>query len=111
MMAYVDENKQSGEIYLIPLKMQDFRLETGAPAFVEFKSIPYKDIDILEWRRRVKLVNNFYTKARCKQILDFAEDEGITHLVLAADHSARHCKQIDRKYQDDAYGVYKIIQP
>jgi len=111
MMAYVDKNKQTGEIYLIPLKMQDFRLETGAAAFVEFKSIPYKDVDVLEWRRRVKLANNFYTKARCKQTLDFAEDEGITHLVLAADHPARHCKQVDWIYHDDAYGVFIIQQP
>jgi len=40
IMAYVEANKQSGDVYLIPLKMQDFRLETGAPAYIEFKSIP-----------------------------------------------------------------------
>ncbi len=111
MMAYVETYKQSSEVYLIPLKMQDFRLETGAPAFVEFKSIPYKDVDVLEWRRRVELVNNFFTKARCKQILDFAQDEGITHLILTRDHPARHCNQVSREYRDEYYGVYIIQEP
>lgn len=111
MMTYVDANKQSGEVYLIPLKMQDFRLETGAPAYIEFKSIPYKDVDVLEWRRRVDLVNNFYAKARCKKILEFVEDEGISHLVLPTDHPARHCKLVEREFLDEAYGVYRIQQP
>ena len=111
MMAYVSANKQSGEVYLIPLKMQDFRLDTGAPAFIEFKSIPYKDVDVLEWRRRVDLVNNFYAQTRCKRIIDLSEDDGVTHLILPSDHPARHCKQVERIYQDTAYGVYEIKQP
>ncbi len=111
MMAYVEAHKQSGEVYLIPLKMQDFRLETGAPAYVEFKSIPYKDVDVLEWRRRVDLVRNFYARTRCKKIIKLAEDEGVSHLVLPGDHPARHCNQVEREYQDENYGVYLIQQP
>jgi hypothetical protein len=109
IMAYVEANKQSGEVYLIPLKMQDFRLETGAPAYIEFKSIPYKDLDVLEWRRRVDFVRKFYDRTRCRKIIEWGEAEGFTHLVLPAGHPARQCKQVEAVYKDDVYGVYRIV--
>jgi hypothetical protein len=111
MMAHVEANRRSGETYLIPLKMQDFRLETGAPAYIEFKSIPYKDVDVLEWRRRVDLVRDFYNRHRCKKIPDLLAVEGITHLVLPKGHPARQCNQIEKVYKDQYYGVYKILIP
>jgi len=39
MMAFIHENKSPVDVYLIPLDMQDFRLETGAPAFAEWESL------------------------------------------------------------------------
>jgi hypothetical protein len=109
IMTYVETNKQPGETYLIPLKMQDFRLETGAPVYVEFKSIPYKDVDVLEWRRRVDFVGKFYDRTRCRKIIEWGEAEGFTHLVLPAGHPARQCKQVEAVYKDDVYGVYRIV--
>jgi hypothetical protein len=109
MMAYVGANKQLGDTYLIPLKMQDFRLETGAPAYIEFKSIPYKDVEVIEWRRRVDLTRKFYARTRCKQIIELSEAEGFTHLVLPADHEAIGCQQVEAVYLDEAYGVYRVL--
>ena len=36
---------------MIPVGLQRFRLHTGAPIFVDVKSIPYKDVDVIEWPR------------------------------------------------------------
>ncbi len=111
IMAYVAANKQPGEVYLIPLKMQDFRLEAGAPAYIEFKSIPYKDRDVLEWRRRVDLASKFYSRTRCKKIVELAETEGFSHAILSVDHETAQCKQTESLFQDEVYGVYRIIDP
>jgi hypothetical protein len=111
MMAYVEANKKSGDIYLIPIDMQDFRLETGAPVFTEFKSIPYKDSEVLEWRRRVELARKFYAQPRCKQFRELYSEEGITHIVLQSDHEAIGCKRAKPVYQDDDYGVFEILHP
>jgi hypothetical protein len=111
MMESVEKNKQPGQVYLIPLKMQDFRLETGAPAYIEFKSIPYKDLDVLEWRRRVELTRKFYERVRCKKMVKLHETENITHLVVPRDHPLEDCKQIERVYWDESYGIYQIITP
>ena len=40
MQNWVKQNHQSGDLYLVPIKMQDFRLATGVPILADFKSIP-----------------------------------------------------------------------
>jgi hypothetical protein len=113
MMAYVSENKTSGDEYLIPLDMQDFRLETGAPAYVEFKSIPYKDGDVLEWYRRVSLTGNLYRASRKRDGCAIAADlslEGVTHIVLPYDHTIKNCSNLKKQYADLDYEVYRVIE-
>ncbi len=39
---------------IIPIDLQRFRLYTGVPIYVDFKSIPYKDTDVLEWHDRLR---------------------------------------------------------
>lgn len=39
---------------VIPVDLQRFRLATGVPIFVDFKAIPYKDTDVLEWYKRLR---------------------------------------------------------
>jgi hypothetical protein len=36
--------------------LQSFRLATGVPIFVDFKSIPYKDGEVLQWRNHAAAV-------------------------------------------------------
>jgi len=107
MMAFVETNQQPDEVYLIPTKMQDFRLETGAPAYIEFKSIPYQDVEVLEWYRRVLLANKFYAQGSCDQLPELAA-EGITHLVLPAGHLALDCSENELEYLDDNFGVVAL---
>jgi hypothetical protein len=113
MMAFVSENKAPEDIYLIPLDMQDFRLETGAPAYVEFKSIPYKDEDVLEWFRRVRAAGNLYRvpykRTGCVMVADLSL-EGVTHIVLPYDHTIKTCSNLESRYGDWHYGVYEISE-
>ncbi len=115
MMEFVHDNKTSGDIYLIPLDMQDFRLETGAPTYVEFKSIPYQDADLLEWNRRVTATGNFYRipykRIGCDFLADFYA-QGVTHVVLPYDHLAATCDNLDREFLDiENYEVFRILGP
>jgi hypothetical protein len=101
--SFIYAHKSPGEIYLIPVKMQDFRLETGSPAYVDFKSIPYRDADVLEWRRRLRLADKFYSSYDCALLDQLSRQEGITHVVLPAETPHPICPSIDVTYQDDAY--------
>src|SRR5262249_39961140 len=71
----------------IPLDLQRFRLVTGAPIFVDFKSIPYWDQDLLEWFDRLQVaeqVNNQLKAGHVKQALPTLRACGITHIVQQA---------------------------
>lgn len=111
MLKFVKDHKSPEDVYLIPLDMQDFRLETGASAYVEFKSIPYRDSDVLEWYRRIRLAGNLYRapiKRTGCQILSELFREGVNHVVLPYDHTVKNCSNLNIQYVDLNYQVYQL---
>ena len=112
MYQFVRVTQGEGEIYLIPTKMQDFRLETGAPIYVDFKSIPYLDDEVLEWYRRIQLATKFYedNKVDCNS-LERLNQEGISRVILEADKGPLSCKTAQEIYHDSYYGIYQINNP
>lgn len=109
--SFVYAHKTQDPLYLTPVKMQDFRLETGAPAFVDFKSIPYKDTDVLEWYRRVRLADRFYDDRDCALLETLVRDEGITHIVVEAEMAQPGCRDVKAIYQDAQYILWEIKSP
>ena len=93
---------------LIPVDLQRFRLQTGAPIYVDFKAIPYKDVEVLEWLRRMEQCRRWYdggwggaaTRAELKV-------EGVTHVVLPAGQAA-DAAWLECVHRDDAYAVYRV---
>ncbi len=76
-MDYVHQTMKPGDVYLIPpddAEFDDFRLYTGAPIFINWKSHPYKDTEVLEWYRRLQLAEKFYaaseTPGACQALQD-----------------------------------------
>jgi hypothetical protein len=94
---------------LIPVDLQRFRLATGAPIFVDFKSIPYADAEVLEWHRRLLKVEMWYATADwdAAGVREQLRAEGITH-VLIPRHQAIRATFLEPVYTDDAYGVYRV---
>jgi hypothetical protein len=115
MMLFVQETKSAGETYLIPPKMQDFRLVTGAPIYVDFKAIPYKDSEFMEWHRREQLAARFYRAANryaaCPLLDQLHTEEELTHAVLPSDHPGRGCPGVRESHQDEHFGVYALMTP
>jgi hypothetical protein len=109
MMQYVRESKRSGHVYLVPTRLQDFRLETGAPIYIDFKSIPYAQDEILEWHRRILRAGRLYREKReACDILETFVQEGVTHVVLETNDPIAACKYLREVYVDSNYGVYRI---
>jgi hypothetical protein len=111
VMGFVSANKSLQDEYLTPIKMQDFRLATGAPVYVDFKSIPYEPAEVLEWYRRIRLATNFYEGKgnACRVLKDFAQ-EGVTHVVLEKDGRALSCDFVKQTYEDSEYRVFTLLQ-
>ena len=110
MMIYVAEHKTPDDVYLVPSKMENFRLVTGAPIYVDFKSVPYRDQDVQEWYRRVRWVDAFYrnTTNPCKILRTAASSESITHVVVEAESPVNTCTGVILNYQDDHFRIYSL---
>ena len=81
-LAFVRANLVSGQQYLTPPVLSKFRLATGAPQFVTFKSHPYQDVEVLDWNRRLKVANEIYegTTIDCERLQRLVvEEAGDSH--------------------------------
>jgi hypothetical protein len=93
----------------IAIDLQRFRLVTGAPIFVDFKSIPYKDVEVLEWYRRILWAAGMYAERDWNKdgILEELRTNGITHVVTTADRDIR-CDALEKIYEDAHYHVFRV---
>ena len=110
MMDFVKKTKSPGEIYFIPTGLAKFRLYTGAPIFITFKSHPYKDIEVMEWYDRILAARSFYgeDKINCQMLKKLSVDYGVTHVILENRHFSAGCSFLRELYKDDDYSVFKI---
>ena len=110
MISIIQNNKTVGAVYLVPTKMQAFRLATGAPIYIDFKSIPYKDTDVLEWYRRQRLAGKFYRTQDCDLLMQMANEDKVTHLVIQG-NIPPPCTFLHEIHRDDHYKVFVISTP
>jgi len=117
MMDYVRARKQPGELYMIPPKepdLNDFRLYTGAPTFINWKSHPYKDTDILEWYSRVQTALAFYDaqysdqEKACQLLDEIVSKYNVTHVVVKRKDAQLNCPDVHPTYQETKFTVFAI---
>ena len=112
MMNYVSKNKSENDVYLIPDKMLDFRINTGVPILVTYKSHPYKDFELIEWYKRLNMSKIFYKKNnndKCNIVKKLKEDYKITHvLVIKKNTTEINVNCLKEIYQDNEYIIYKM---
>jgi hypothetical protein len=93
----------------IPVDWQRFRLHTGARIYVDFKSVPYADTQVLEWRGRMGKVDKWYAggwgdRGRRQEL----RDAGITHVVAERDKPIRADYLVPLDFDDPAYVIYEV---
>jgi hypothetical protein len=97
----------------ISLDLQQFRLFTGAPIYVDFKSVPYKDVEVLEWHERVLWNHQLFEQRdwNDEQIKRELRRRGITHVVVPADRDIR-CDALETSYSGSKYyRLYRVRRP
>jgi hypothetical protein len=97
-----------GQVFLIPPKLQAFRLDTGEPAFVDFKAIPYAPAEVLAWYDRIQLAQFFYRDNPADidcHLLYRAAAAGVTHVVLEPAQQGADCEMLHKLWGDDQFQI------
>ncbi len=98
---------------VIPPDLLRFRLATGAPIYVDFKSIPYKDVEVIEWRERVRqaaAVQGLIEHGQLSEAVAELRRLGVTHLVWRAEPrlSSPDLQEVPGMPKDSVYRVYRV---
>jgi hypothetical protein len=134
LLAHVAATRQPEHVYLIPTRfparskdftgvysktfaapeavfsdLARFRLATHARLYADFKAIPYKDADALEWHRRVGNCERWYAETDWDYSggADELAAEGITHVVVPADKFIVS-RRLAVVYEDPTFRVYRV---
>ena len=111
LLQYIAETAQPGDLYVTPLRLESFRLQTGAPVLVDWKSHPYRADEIVEWNRRVQAVRAIYdagSTQQCRAIRRLTERYGITHLLLPDTSASVHCSSLAHVRGGAALSLYRV---
>jgi len=109
--SFVTQSAVPGDIYLIPSDLQNFRVGAKVPVFVDFKSHPYKDVEVLEWYRRVILIDKIYAMkgdAACDALLTIRKSSKISHLVYPANKAVPQCGFLSETHHGKDIAIYKF---
>jgi hypothetical protein len=110
IMEFVRNHRQTGDVYLIPIKdLERFRLFTGAAIFVDWKAIPYKDMDVLEWRRRIEQAQHWYANNDWDTVSKEMQGEKVTHVVIPAANAPAMPKALEREFADSTYQLHRVL--
>lgn len=110
LLRFVSASKAPGDIYLIPQRWRYFRLATGAPVFVDYWFVPYNDVAVLEWNKRLRLVDEFYAAAgesRCKLQREISVEYRVTHVVVTGQDTAA-CGNWKMVFENRDGRVYRV---
>lgn len=102
------QKRRDGRI--IPVDLQRFRLYTGSPVFVDFKSIPYRDVDLIEWRDRLReaeSVLDWLEQDRVSEAVATLRARGVTHVLTPATVKLNDGR-LREVYADEYYRVFRI---
>ncbi|HEY7424069.1 MAG TPA: DUF6798 domain-containing protein [Gemmataceae bacterium] len=108
-LNFTSPPQRSKQNQVISVDLQSFRLCTGAPIYVDFKSIPYKDVEVLEWHKRVDWNHKLYKDRDWDQREIGAElaRRRITHVIATEDRDI-HCDALEFVREVEGYRVYRV---
>jgi hypothetical protein len=111
-LSFLPPPRRSSQEKNISVDLQQFRLFTGAPIYVDFKSIPYKDVEVLEWHERLMWNHQLYEQRdwNVERIVSELRRRRITHVVTTADREVR-CRALQLAYTDKQYRLYRLRFP
>lgn len=89
LVRHVRGQAADGQLFLHnPMRFASLRIRSGMPVFVDVKSHPYRDDEVLEWWRRMTWAAEVFDGRRpCDGgLVDELHGQGITHIIVDPAH-------------------------
>jgi hypothetical protein len=103
--------KKTTDSRIVPIDMQRFRLYAQAPLYIDFKAIPYKDADVLDWHRRLLLAQNWQKRLLDNKspglLLEELRAQKINHIVTNANVDLEQ-SELELEFTDNHFKLWKI---
>jgi len=80
--AYAARTRQAQDCYLLPPRAENLRLLIGAPVYVDYKTHPYRDADVIAWFHRLQTAERFTRTGDCAILDSLARAGAITHAIV-----------------------------
>lgn len=113
VMDFASREAPENAVYLVPERFDRFRLYTGLPIVIGFKAHPFRDVEVLEWWRRLQAIRGFYAEASasgsCRRLEEIRESYGVTHAVVASESAT--CPGWERVHRDSDFAVDRARSP
>lgn len=106
--SFVTDTFLPGNLYLIPPDWDTFRLTTRVPIFVDFKSHPYKDTEVIEWYNRLRVAETIFSQEQtddCHLLKEVMMNYSITHVIFPQTTSVE-CPFLSEIYADHDYRIF-----
>ncbi|MDY7019803.1 MAG: DUF6798 domain-containing protein [Cyanobacteriota bacterium] len=116
VMDFSKSRRTPQDLYLVPHtsgNFIEFRLYTGLPIIVNYKSHPYKDYEVIEWHNRHIMAQKFYSpdfrETRCQTLEEIVNLYQINHLITELG-DVNPCAGWTIIYNDQRYKVYTNLE-
>lgn len=108
--AYLKRTADERTQILAPTDLMNLRIDTEAPVYITEKSHPYQDTDVLEWYRRVQVVDALYKPAvvDCAALEKLAREAHLTDMVVTRFDQTVNCPFVELVYLDAEARVFKL---
>jgi len=104
-------NDQHGTTCLVDPDWDKVRLNGEIPIFVDHKSHPYRDVEIIQWWRRLHLARGFYSGSeedRCHVLSEILAEDPTVRWILTPPGVGVACPGVELLKHDDRGEIYRI---
>jgi hypothetical protein len=98
---------------LIPPEWEDVRLNAKLPVFVDFKSHPYRDMEVLGWWERVVAARAFYAGSpaeRCSRLNDILKLDASIGWILSPPAKTVTCPRTRILLPTPAGSIHEVVR-
>ena len=105
----IKDNHDEIDRVLIPITLEDLRMNIGIPIFIDWKHAPFKYSEVINWNKRIQLARNFYNYEKFidkkKGLEEIQKIEQISHILIDNKNVNFNCKNLINHKQ---YSLFRV---